>query len=605
MRSEFLGRCSEFSGLAEAFNRSQYLVPRLTRDERREAIERPLRLFGITPAPALVQQVLNDAGDAPDQLPSLQHALLRTFREWQRVGDTPRLEPKYYEVVGGIERAIQNHGEEVLASLDSTGRQVVEKVFRALTVTQGGVSLRRPRTLETLYAVVGASTPEQRAAVDHVVAVFGERANSFLTTSTTRLTPQTVVDITHESLLRRWSRLREWMREESRSAEWYADATRDVARHARGEVGLWRDPELTGILKRRESEGWNDTWANQYRQESDPPFPEVMSFLAASHAREQERLHAEQELRDRELQQTRALAAAKRRQTVILALLLAGVAGAGLLAYRLVLKDRELARTSASIVNLSQQRDTANSRVGQLEQEKTDLEKRTSSSSATTADTAQLERLNAQIQAAKAEANARQDEIAKLRKDQELGSSDRGALLSRIDALQGQLTQASADRDKLKSQSDDYVQQLARQKTQLDEANREIARLKEIASSGTPVTGSPIVPDSINASSQDVVRAFTNGVRSYELGDWQKAADSMREAIRLQSAARQVPREARMSGTRYVPYAPQSYLGAALFELKSSCQLLNPVLAAANQETPPGDVRTKIQTARRQCGAQP
>ena len=46
MRSEFLGRCSEFTGLAEAFNRSQYLVPRLTRDERREAIERPLKLFG-------------------------------------------------------------------------------------------------------------------------------------------------------------------------------------------------------------------------------------------------------------------------------------------------------------------------------------------------------------------------------------------------------------------------------------------------------------------------------------------------------------------------------------------------------------------------------
>ena len=83
MRSEFLGRCSEFTGLAEAFNRSQYLVPRLTRDERREAIERPLKLFGTTPSPALVQQVLNDAGDDPDQLPVLQHVLLRTYR---RVG---------------------------------------------------------------------------------------------------------------------------------------------------------------------------------------------------------------------------------------------------------------------------------------------------------------------------------------------------------------------------------------------------------------------------------------------------------------------------------------------------------------------------------------
>ena len=92
MRSEFLGRCSEFTGLAEAFNRSQYLVPRLTRDERREAIERPLRLFGTEPAPALVQQVLNDTGDDPDQLPVMQHALLRTYRAWERAGATGRIE---------------------------------------------------------------------------------------------------------------------------------------------------------------------------------------------------------------------------------------------------------------------------------------------------------------------------------------------------------------------------------------------------------------------------------------------------------------------------------------------------------------------------------
>src|SRR5688572_21952688 len=132
MRSEFLGRSSEFTGLAEAFNRSQYLVPRLTRDERREAIERPLKLFGTTPSPALVQQVLNDTGEDPDQLPVLQHVLLRTYRQWERSGGAGRLEREHYEAVGGVERALDAHGEEILNRMSAAAQKTTERLFRSL-----------------------------------------------------------------------------------------------------------------------------------------------------------------------------------------------------------------------------------------------------------------------------------------------------------------------------------------------------------------------------------------------------------------------------------------------------------------------------------------
>lgn len=42
MRSDFLGDCAQFVGLAEAINEGQYLVPRLTRDEIRAAIAGPV-----------------------------------------------------------------------------------------------------------------------------------------------------------------------------------------------------------------------------------------------------------------------------------------------------------------------------------------------------------------------------------------------------------------------------------------------------------------------------------------------------------------------------------------------------------------------------------
>ena len=53
MRSDFLGDCDAFHGLPEAMNRNQYLVPRLTRSQRREAITGPIHLSGDKLAPRL------------------------------------------------------------------------------------------------------------------------------------------------------------------------------------------------------------------------------------------------------------------------------------------------------------------------------------------------------------------------------------------------------------------------------------------------------------------------------------------------------------------------------------------------------------------------
>jgi hypothetical protein len=43
MRSDFLGDCSILWNLPEAINEGQYLVPRMTRDQRAEAITGPSR----------------------------------------------------------------------------------------------------------------------------------------------------------------------------------------------------------------------------------------------------------------------------------------------------------------------------------------------------------------------------------------------------------------------------------------------------------------------------------------------------------------------------------------------------------------------------------
>lgn len=618
MRSEFLGRCSEFTGLAEAFNRSQYLVPRLTRDERREAIDRPLRLVGTEPTPALVQQVLNDAGDDPDQLPVMQHALLRTYREWERAGATGRIEQRHYDAVGGFERALDRHGDEMLDTLDAAGQKTAERLLRSLTVSQGGQALRRPRLLGSLYEICGAATPDLQRRVDDIVRMFAARDNVFLMLSSPELTPDTVVDITHESVIRKWKRLKAWLRDESRSAEWYADLSRDVMRYRTGAVSLWQDPELAGVQQRQREDGWNAAWANQYRRADDPPFEEVLSFLTESERKQAERRRLEEEQRDRELRHAQALAAAKRRQAAVLALLLVGVVAAALMLLRMVAKDRELAAAAATVQRLSSESQSASSRLRTLEAEQAAL-KSAAPSVATPADQARLQQLTQEIESAKAQAQGSQEELAKLKKNQDLNASDRGRLLQQIETLNQRLTQTTADRDRLQNQlnarpstppvtqqkdttpaNDDRVAVLQRQ---LDDERKqsadEIARLKnQLAAASNDRTSTP-APAS-NASVQNLTKAFSDGVRAYDLRNWQGAVQSMQDAIRMQGSV-QAPKEVRMAGTRFVPFAPQSYLAASLLETKADCSAVAAALNQAANEPVPPDLRAKLQAARAQC----
>src|SRR5262249_6133259 len=135
MRSDFLGECAQFFGLPEAINRGQYLVPRMTRGERRAAIAGPIALCGARIDPVLLTRLVNDVGDNPDQLSILQHALNRTWARWQEEGAGPGpLDLRHYEAVGTMANALDQHAEEAFSQLAGGDQQrVCEKVFKALT----------------------------------------------------------------------------------------------------------------------------------------------------------------------------------------------------------------------------------------------------------------------------------------------------------------------------------------------------------------------------------------------------------------------------------------------------------------------------------------
>jgi conflict system STAND superfamily ATPase/WD40 domain-containing protein len=279
MRTDYLGACTVFRGLPEVLNGGQYLIPRMSRDQLTESIEGPIAVGGAATTPRLVQRLLNDVGDDPDQLPILQHALMRTWSKGAEARAEGRpLDVPIYEATGGMVAALNLHAEEAYGELGElpAGQWIARKLFQRLT--ERGADLqenRRPTSLREICAVAEADEQKVIAVIDR----FRSEGRTFLTSpSGSKLTADSVIDISHESLIRLWHRLRAWADEEAQSAERYRRLARAAELHAKGEESLWRDPALQLALDWKDKERPNGPWAERYH----PGFEETMGFLDQS-----------------------------------------------------------------------------------------------------------------------------------------------------------------------------------------------------------------------------------------------------------------------------------------------------------------------------------
>ena len=301
MRSDYLGDCARFHGLAEAASDAQYLTPRLTREDLELAIAGPARVFGGRVEPRLLNRLLNDFGSDPDQLPLLQHALARL---WSRASVTPRvLTVDDYEAIGGLANALSNHCDEVLGELTLERQRVAEVMFRRLSGTRDGRhDVRAPARIGEIASVAGVDPGEVIA----VAEAFRRSDRCFLTAPQGPLDENTLLDLSHESLIRQWSRLAGWAAEEAKSAEMYWRLRDWALRWEQGEAGLWRGPDLVNAIAWRRREAPNAAWAERYG--NGDQFHLAMKFLAASEEEARAAAAAQEARRQRQLQRIRRVA---------------------------------------------------------------------------------------------------------------------------------------------------------------------------------------------------------------------------------------------------------------------------------------------------------
>jgi energy-coupling factor transporter ATP-binding protein EcfA2 len=348
MRSDFLGDCAKFWDLPEAINESQYLIPRLMRDQLREAIAGPVAVGKGEIAPRLVNQLLNDIGDNQDQLPVLQHALMRTWDEWKQRNHDHRapldeIDLCCYEAIGGMKEALSRHADEAYRELDQRQHKIAERMFKALTERgEDNREIRRPVTLAVLASVVGASEDEVKAVIEK----FRQPGRSFLMPPAEMpLHSDTLIDISHESLIRVWEKLRAWVNEEAESAAIYRRLAVTAALHGKGEANLLGKLDLRPVVRWRKKSEPNPHWANRY--ESDLRYATdlaaALAFIEAS------RKNRAAEIADRRhIRQEKAKAASRLRRLLAALVVIALLAGiAALSAFTLYRKaDAETQRAS-------------------------------------------------------------------------------------------------------------------------------------------------------------------------------------------------------------------------------------------------------------------
>lgn len=307
MRSDFIGDCAQFPELTRKINDSHYLIPQLTREQKRRAIEGPVAVGGAKITPRLVQQLLNDLGDNPDQLPILQHALMRTWSYWSSYRDyeEEQVDLKHYEAIGTMSEALSMHANEAFDELTDDQKHVCEILFKAITEKRGeNFGIRRPTRLNEIAAIADCSEEE----ITEVIEKFREPGRSLLTPAFgTPISSKSMVDISHESLMRIWVRLKNWVDDEAEAVQMYIRLAEAASMYQVGKAGLWRPPDLQLALNWQAKHKPTLIWGQRYH----PAFERTLVFLEYS------KKEFETEQRIKELEQKRKLQRARRTALVL------------------------------------------------------------------------------------------------------------------------------------------------------------------------------------------------------------------------------------------------------------------------------------------------
>ena len=276
MRSDFISQSVAFKGLPEFIGYSQFFVPRLQRNELQQVIEEPAMLAGGKISKRLSETLINELKDGFDQLPVIQHTLsqlwsvakngddeidlvhlvklaglqtkylseddLQEFNSWIKHED--KFKQKFYSEAE-LSNVLNTHANilyetayfyysEIVSWADQNiseedAKFIIKIAFQSLTKIDKGRAVRNRVSLREITDIINREDIIYET-VCGVLNVFRLPNNNFVRPyivqsdiETQYLPADTVLDITHEALIRNWGLLSFWENEEKENFNDFQD----------------------------------------------------------------------------------------------------------------------------------------------------------------------------------------------------------------------------------------------------------------------------------------------------------------------------------------------------------------------------------------------
>ncbi|MBQ3657402.1 MAG: hypothetical protein II956_11245 [Bacteroidales bacterium] len=283
MRSDFISQCTVFKNLPEFIAYSQFFVPQLKRTEICQVIEEPAALAGGKVSDRLREVIVNNLNNGFDQLPVLQHALnllwkmadngqkeldlihlakiagissdvlsgeeRKEFDAW--FAKRPDYEKKYFEKPD-LNNVLNAHAGILYESAydyfqkntpwaqknitREESKEIIEAAFKSLVKIDNNRPVRNRCTIDEITGFIGKENITN-ATVCGVINIFRSPDNTLLRPfiedgelETQYLSGDTVLDITHEALIRNWKMLAEWGVQMESNAKDYHDFNSQLLR---------------------------------------------------------------------------------------------------------------------------------------------------------------------------------------------------------------------------------------------------------------------------------------------------------------------------------------------------------------------------------------
>ena len=264
VRSDFYGHAAPYPELADLLSANHVLVPPMSREELRRAVDLPARRSGIRVEQALVDALVEEVADEPGGLPLLSTALVELWDA--REGGWIRMDA--YERTGGVHGAVARLAESSFGQLTDAQREATRRVFLRLVAAGDGHTLTRRRVMLEEFDL--ERDPVAQAVVDRLAR------DRLLTLG------EGTVEVAHEALIREWPRLQGWLNEDRQGRQLRQQLTL-VARHW-GEGGrepseLYRGARLSATLD----------WSATHTQELNELEREFLAESRQASEREAER----------------------------------------------------------------------------------------------------------------------------------------------------------------------------------------------------------------------------------------------------------------------------------------------------------------------------